>query len=106
MTTLTSLILLFASCWLVGPATKVTFAPAFAAASAIENPILPDEWLPIKRTGSIASKVGPAVIRMFLFLRGSCLAKFSYIAKTISSGSAILPLPLKPLANSPSPGGI
>ena len=28
---------------LVGPVTNVTLAPAFAAASAIENPILPEE---------------------------------------------------------------
>ena len=45
-----------------GPATSVTSAPASAAARAIAKPILPLERLVMPRTGSIGSKVGPAVI--------------------------------------------
>ena len=37
-----------------------------ANASAMANPIFPLEWFPMKRTGSIASYVGPAVTRAFL----------------------------------------
>jgi hypothetical protein len=44
-----------------GPATRVTSAPASRAARAMAKPILPLEWLVMPRTGSIASKVGPAV---------------------------------------------
>ena len=44
-----------------GPATSVTSAPRRAASAASAKPIFPDERLPRKRTGSSASKVGPAV---------------------------------------------
>ena len=42
-------------------ATRVTRAPRSRAASATAMPILPDERLPMKRTGSIGSAVPPAV---------------------------------------------
>lgn len=44
-----------------GPATSVTWAPASWAARAMANPILPLERLVRPRTGSMASKVGPAL---------------------------------------------
>ena len=60
----------------------------------------------MKRTGSIASYVGPAVTKTFLPFKGS-LARISFsIKETISSGSAILPSPIKPLASSPEVAGI
>ena len=43
------------------PAISVTRAPRASAASAIATPIRPVERLPMKRTGSIASRVPPAV---------------------------------------------
>ena len=46
-----------------GPATNVTRWPAAAAARAMANPIFPDERLEMNRTGSMASRVGPAVMR-------------------------------------------
>ena len=48
-----------------GPATKVTRAPASAAAAAMANPWRPEERLAMTRTGSIGSWVGPAVTRMW-----------------------------------------
>jgi hypothetical protein len=57
----------------VGPNTKVTSAPWLASSSAMAMPILPLEWLPIKRTGSSGSKVGPAVTRAFWPVRGARL---------------------------------
>ena len=50
---------------LTGPATSRTRCPAAAAAAAIANPILPDERLLRYRTGSIGSRVGPAVTSNF-----------------------------------------
>ena len=44
-----------------GPLTSVTSAPAAASAAAIAWPCSPDERLAMKRTGSIASTVGPLV---------------------------------------------
>ena len=41
--------------------TRVTLAPRAAASSARAWPCLPDERLPMKRTGSIGSRVPPAV---------------------------------------------
>src|SRR5436190_20973688 len=46
---------------LAGPEIRVTSCPATRAASATAYPIFPEERLLIKRTGSIASRVGPAV---------------------------------------------
>ena len=43
------------ACKCVGPKTKTTSAPRAAASSAMAIPILPLEWFPIKRTGSIDS---------------------------------------------------
>src|SRR6202051_4434870 len=46
---------------LAGPEISFTLCPAAIAASAIAYPIFPEERLLIKRTGSIDSRVGPAV---------------------------------------------
>ena len=46
-------------------AMTVTRAPRSSAASAIAAPIFPVERLPMKRTGSIASRVPPAVTTMW-----------------------------------------
>ena len=47
---------------LSGPATRSTLAPRRHAAAASATPILPLLWFEMNRTGSIASRVGPAVI--------------------------------------------
>src|SRR6185369_14237099 len=47
----------------VTPATTVTAAPRFNAASASAKPIFPDDRFEINRTGSIASRVAPTVIK-------------------------------------------
>jgi hypothetical protein len=46
-----------------GPLTKFTFHPRLRAALASAYPILPEEGLDKKRTGSIHSLVGPAVTK-------------------------------------------
>ena len=89
----------------VGPVISVTSAPSLAASSAKANPILPLEWFPINLTGSMGSKVGPAVTKIF-FLKSGRFCKVSCsINLIISSGSSILPLPYKPLAKNPCPTG-
>ncbi len=49
-----------------GPETSIVFAPSLAAAFAIAYPIFPLEKFDTYRTGSILSRVGPAVITTFL----------------------------------------
>ena len=44
------------------PAISVTSAPCAAAAAAIAKPMRPELRLPMKRTGSMSSNVGPALI--------------------------------------------
>ena len=46
-----------------GPATSMTRAPRSAAACASANPIRPLDRFEMKRTGSMGSRVGPAVMR-------------------------------------------
>ena len=46
---------------LTGPLTSTTLAPASRAASATAYPIFPELRLVMKRTGSMRSRVGPAV---------------------------------------------
>ncbi len=47
----------------VGPVTSVTAAPRRSASAATAYPMRPLERLPTKRTGSMSSNVGPAVIK-------------------------------------------
>ena len=58
---------------LTGPATSLTFAPKSLRALARAKPIFPLEWLPIKRTGSMFSYVGPAVTRYVFLQEVYCL---------------------------------
>ena len=51
----------------LGPSTKVTFAPNSQNSLAIAIPCFPEDLFPINLTGSIASKVGPAVTRTSIF---------------------------------------
>ena len=90
----------------VGPQTSVTLAPLFLHSIAIAIPIFPEALFPINRTGSIASWVGPAVIKIFLPESCVVLLKYSSSQVIIFSGSAILPAPLSPLANDPFSTGI
>jgi hypothetical protein len=54
----------------------------------------------------MASYVGPAVTNTFLPVSGWLKKKLSLMNCMISSGSAILPSPYNPLANSPLSTGI
>ena len=69
-------------------------------------PIFPVEWLEIKRTGSIASIVGPAVtntcIPSISFL---CAISFK-ICSTISRSSGNFPFPVSPQARCPTSGSM
>jgi hypothetical protein len=82
----------------VGPVTSVTSAPRAARSPAIAMPIFPLERLPMKRTGSNDSCVGPAVttIRRPVSDRGR--DKTRSAASTTASGSASRPLPIQPHA--------
>ena len=50
--------------------------------------------------------MGPAETRIFFPLNVAIDNKYSFKKTTMSSGSFILPLPSKPLANSPSSGSM
>ncbi len=89
-----------------GPIIKVTLAPLLYNSFARATPIFPEEWLPIKRTGSNGSYVGPAETNAFLPFNDLGKKKFSFKKSIISSGSAMRPSPYNPLANSPLPTGI
>ncbi|MNX48410.1 hypothetical protein D3C86_789890 [compost metagenome] len=54
----------------------------------------------------MASYVGPAVISIFFPFRGNLLSRSASRKAIIFSGSAILPSPESPLANSPDSAGI
>ena len=84
-----------------GPNTKCTCAPLLKSSSAMATPILPLEWFPMNLTGSIASWVGPAVTNALIPVSSDFFEKNSFKKSMISSGSAILPFPVSPLANSP-----
>ena len=84
-----------------GPATSVTSAPASRAARAIEKPILPLDRLVMPRTGSIASKVGPAVISRRRPARGFG-ASAATSSSTMASGSIMRPSPISPQAWAPA----
>ncbi len=87
----------------VGPVTKVTSAPIACAVFAMAYPILPELRLVMARTGSIASSVGPAVMRTrFFWSNLGC-----WLAHSMSinaSGSDMRPSPVSPHACSPVSG--
>ena len=86
-----------------GPATSMTSAPASCAARASAKPILPLDRLVMPRTGSMASKVGPAVISTRL--PASRLGWKKAISSSRSSaGSSMRPSPTSPQAWSPLAG--
>ena len=87
-----------------GPATSVTSAPWSAKAEARAKPIFPLLRLPRKRTASSGSWVGPAVMSTCLPDKGRVFWKCASTWSAMSSGSAMRPLPTKPLANGPVPG--
>ena len=89
-----------------GPDTSVTCAPRCIATLASAYPILPVERLEIKRTGSIASTVGPAVTSTFLPSRSFSkrISRKIYSNKTSSDGS--LPAPTSLQAKYPTAGAI
>ena len=63
----------------VSPLMRITSAPRLCAARAIAKPIFPDDPFERKRTGSIVSRVAPAVtsivspVRSFELKRSLCL---------------------------------
>jgi hypothetical protein len=87
----------------VGPETSCTCAPASAAARAMAWPILPELRLVMPRTGSIASKVGPAVTSTRL-PASTPLPNSPETASWISTGSSMRPGPTSPQACSPASG--
>ena len=101
-----------------GPDTNSTFAPASAAAAASAKPILPLERLVKYRTGSIGSRVGPAVtitrlpsntpLRSWIsvFAPRALLAApvEPMTASAISTGSNMRPMPDSPSARAPATG--
>ncbi len=87
--------------------TSVTDAPRSTAASAMAWPCLPDERLPMKRTGSIGSRVPPAVTstcRPCIDRGVPDVVSSSVAAATMSTGSASRPAPTSPPARRPSVG--
>ncbi len=88
-----------------GPETTVTSAPRRQAAAAIAKPIRPEERLPTYRTGSMGSRVGPAVTRTRRPEKASWRPSARPITSSISDGSSIRPGPSpSPTARAPSPG--
>ena len=68
-------------------ATTVTRAPRSSAASAIAAPIRPVERLPMKRTGSIASRVPPAVTTTWRPVRSASRAGPTSGGRAAGSGA-------------------
>ena len=84
--------------------TSVTVAPRAAASSASAWPCLPDERLPMKRTGSIASRVPPAVTSTCRPREIAWRQDGRSTAATMSLGSARRPAPTSPPARRPVAG--
>ena len=89
---------------LMAPAMSVTEAPRSRAASAMAAPILPDERLPMKRTGSSGSRVPPALTTTCRPSRSPARANRRSTASRIVAGSARRPMPVRPEASSPTSG--
>ena len=113
------------------PATIVTSAPRARAASANAKPIRPEERFEIKRTGSIGSRVAPAVINIRSPIKSCLMDSMDWVVcmdsadagavpvvcgfdsrrifsatETILSGSVSLPGPIVLQAISPSSGSM
>src|SRR5688500_1753168 len=89
---------------LIAPAISVTDAPRSRAPSAMAAPILPEERLPMKRTGSSGSRVPPAVTTTCSPSRSPARANRCSTASTMVGGSASRPMPVSPDASSPTSG--
>ena len=89
-------------------ATRVTSAPRRAARSARASPIRPEERLPMKRTGSIGSRVPPAETSTRRPSQGPIgPGAACSIASSSARGSGSLPTPCSPReASAPSSGSI
>ena len=87
-----------------GPATSTTRAPARRAASATAKPILPELRLVMNRTGSMRSRVGPAVTTTLRPASAPVPGSSRKTASTIASGSSIRPGPVSPQACPPAAG--
>ena len=89
-------------------ATRVTSAPRRAARSARASPIRPEERLPMKRTGSIGSRVPPAETSTRRPSQGPIgPGAACSIASSSARGSGNLPTPCSPReASAPSSGSI
>jgi hypothetical protein len=88
---------------LTGPATSTTLAPASRAACATAKPILPELRLLMKRTGSMRSRVGPALTSTRRPARAPP-PRSACNWSASSSGSSMRPSPISPHAWSPSAG--
>ena len=86
------------------PFTNRTSAPRALAASARAKPILPEESLLMKRTGSRRSRVAPAVTITRRPLRSSFAVSSRVISARMASGSLIRPAPVSPQARYPPSG--
>ena len=87
----------------VGPETSTTSAPRRAATFARANPIFPEEGLEMNRTGSIGSRVGPAVTTTRRPEKSLWPSKRE-AARAMSAGSESRPKPTSPSASSPEAG--
>ncbi len=86
-------------------ASRVTSAPRRRASRASATPIRPDDLLPTKRTSSTGSRVPPAVTRTRRPRSDPSAGASSASAReTISTGSAMRPIPTSPSASSPLTG--
>ncbi len=87
-----------------GPQIITTSAPASRAACATAKPILPELRLLMKRTGSMGSRVGPAVISTRRPLNTPLGTRVESASAASSVGSSMRPAPTSPQAWSPVPG--
>ena len=89
---------------LMAPAIRVTVAPRSRAASAMAVPILPLDRLPMKRTGSMGSRVPPALTTTLSPSRSPARSKSRSTASAMVAGSARRPIPVRPEASDPTSG--
>ena len=90
----------------VAAVIRMTCAPRADAISASAWPIFPLDRLPMKRTGSIISRVPPAVIRMVSSARSWVRRSIAITAAAIVSTAAKRPVPVMPQARSPASGSM
>ena len=89
-----------------GPLTSVTSAPRSIACRAMAYPMRPVERLVRKRTGSSASRVGPADTTMRMPARSFTRTLARTAQSTSSSTEGSFPSPSSPQASMPEAGGM